>query len=134
MDFLAFLNNIPVLLGQHLSTLVGLVFLDLLLGVSVAVRTGQFHFDTVAMFYKTNVLPFVIGYIGVAGAVMFVAPELLPGGAGEAFSLVVTWIGFSTIVGQLLFGSIVPNARALVLGIPRWELDEGEDFEAEIVG
>ena len=133
MDFLAFLGNIPALLGQHLSTLVGLVFLDLVLGVSVALRTGEFNFDTVAMFYKTNVLPFVIGSIGVSGAVMFVAPELLPGNTGEAFALVVAWVGFSTIVGQLLFGSIVPNVRALVLGVSRWELPD-EDFEAEIVG
>ena len=28
MDFLSFLNNIPALLGQHLSTLIGLIFLD----------------------------------------------------------------------------------------------------------
>ena len=118
MDFLAFLSNIPALLGQHLSTLVGLVFLDLVLGVSVALRTGEFDVGSVAMFYKTNVLPFLIGYIGVTGAVMFVAPELLPGTSGEAFGLVVAWLGFSTIV----------------LGVARWALREGEIPDDEIVG
>ena len=113
MDFVAFLSNIPAILGQHLSTILGLIFLDVVLGVAVAVKRGRFEWRAVGTFYKTNVLPYILGYVAVSGAALFVAPELIAGEAGDALGLVISWLGFGAIVGQLLFGSIVGNAKAL---------------------
>ncbi len=113
MDFVAFLSNIPAILGQHLSTIIGLIFLDVVLGVAVAVKRGWFDWRAVGTIYKTNVLPYILGYVAVSGAALFISPELLPGDAGDAVALAVAWLGFGAIVGQLVFGSIVNNAKNL---------------------
>ena len=113
MDFLAFLNDIPAILGQHLSTIIGLIFLDVVLGVAAAIKRGWFDWRVVGEFYTTNVLPYVLGYVAVSGAALFVSPELLAGEAGDVFGLAVTWLGFGAIVGQLVLGSILGNAKSL---------------------
>ena len=116
MDIAAFLANLPVILGQHLATILGLIFMDVVIGVALAVRLGFFEWRAVAQFYSTNVVPYVIGYIAVAGGLLFIAPELLPAGVGDALALVGSWLGFGAIAAQIVFGSLLPNAKALVVG------------------
>ncbi len=116
MDILAFLANLPTILGQHLATILGLVFMDVVIGIALAVKTGLFDWNEVAEFYNTNVLPYVIGYVAVAGGLFFIAPELLPAGVAEALALVGSWLGFGAIASQIVFGSLLPNAKALIVG------------------
>ena len=116
MDILAFLANLPAILGQHLATILGLIFMDVVIGVALAAKEKRFQWNAVASFYSTNVLPYGIGYLAVAGGLLFIAPELLPAGVADALALVGSWLGFGAIASQIVFGSLVPNAKALVLG------------------
>ena len=116
MDIVAFLVNLPTILGQHLATIMGLIFVDVVIGVALAVRLREFDFYRVANFYSTNVVPYVIGYVAVAGGLLFIAPELLPAGVGDSLALVGSWLGFGAIAAQIVFGSLLPNAKELIVG------------------
>lgn len=43
-------------------TLATLIAVDLVLGIAAALRNGQFDWQYVGTFYRTNVLPFLLGY------------------------------------------------------------------------
>ncbi len=116
MDIAGFLAALPVILGQHLATIMGLIFMDVVIGIALAIRERRFHWSVVASFYSTNVLPYVIGYVAVAGGLLFIAPELLPAGVADALALVGTWLSFGAIAAQIAFGSLLPNAKALIVG------------------
>ncbi len=116
MDIAGFLAALPVILGQHLATIMGLIFMDVVIGVALAVKSGVFEWRSVARFYNSNVVPYVIGYAAVAGGLLFIAPELLPAGVADALSLVGTWLSFGAIAAQIAFGSLLPNAKALIVG------------------
>ncbi len=116
MDIVAFLANLPAILGQHLGTILGLIFMDVVIGIALAVKAKGFEWNLVASFYSTNVLPFAIGYVAVAGGLLFIAPELLPAGVADALALVGSWLGFGAIAAQIVFGSLLPNAKALIVG------------------
>jgi len=116
MDIVGFLGNLPVILGQHLATILGLIFMDVVIGVALAVRLGVFEWREVARFYGSNVLPYAIGYIAVAGGVLFIAPELLPAGVADALALTGSWLSFGAIAAQIVFGSLLPNAKSLIVG------------------
>ena len=115
MDIVSFLSNLPSILGAHFSTILGLIFMDVVVGIALAVRLRIFDWRAVADFYSTNVLPYAIGYLAVAGGTLFIAPELLPGDVGDALALIGPWLGFGAIASQLVFGSLLPNARLLLL-------------------
>jgi len=116
MDILGFLANLPSILGAHLGTILGLIFMDVLIGVALAVKDRRFQWNVIASFYSTNVLPYGVGYLAVAGGLLFIAPELLPAGVADALSLVGTWLGFGAIAAQIVFGSLLPNAKELIVG------------------
>lgn len=116
MDIAAFLASLPTILGQHLATIMGLIFMDVVIGIALAVKERVFDWNFVAEFYSSNVLPYVIGYVAVAGGLLFIAPELLPAGVADALSLVGTWLSFGAIAAQIVFGSLLPNAKALIVG------------------
>lgn len=116
MDIVGFLANLPALLGQHLATIMGLIFMDVVIGVALAVKDKRFAWNAVASFYSSNVLPYGIGYIAVSGGLFFIAPELLPAGVADALALVGSWLGFGAIAAQIAFGSLLPNAKKLIVG------------------
>ncbi len=116
MDIVAFLANLPVILGQHLATILGVIFMDVAIGIALAVKAKRFQWNVVASFYSTNVVPYVIGYVAVAGGLLFIAPELLPAGVADALALVGSWLGFGAIAAQIVFGSLLPNAKELIVG------------------
>lgn len=92
-----------------LQTIIGLIALDLLFGIWSAIKAGKFDWKKVGTFYRTNVIPYVGGYLTV-----FVAFSLVPGLeemlAGE---LTVASL-FSAIVFNL-GGSIIANLGKLGL-------------------
>ena len=96
-------------------TILGLIVLDFVLGVAVALRTNTWAWKKVANFYQTNVLPFILGYLA-----FYVAANLIPD-----FELLGEWsylvgegallIAWGAILASL--GSdIVSHIRALGLG------------------
>ena len=126
MDIVGLLNGLPEILGPTLATIIGLIFLDVTLAIARAVRQNEFDLGYLPEFYKTNVLPFIIGYIGIVGAARFVDVSLLPEQFGGVFSEVTTWLGFGTIAAALLRSASL-NAKSLITGTARFELEWPEE-------
>jgi hypothetical protein len=97
-----------------LLTLVGLIVLDVLLGIASGLRQGQFQWSMMANFYKTDVLPDIIGWVAFVIATYLVAPELLGNYAGVVSQGVVT-LAWGTIVVTL--GVSIAKSAAEVLNI-----------------
>jgi len=121
MDFLLNLD-LPGILGPVLATLFGLITLDVLLGVAVALRTGTFKWQVVATFYKTNVLPYGLAALAIAGAAAFVSYDLLPPVFRAEAASLSTAIGITPMFLNLVVGSIIPNVKALLAGVQKWQI------------
>lgn len=94
--------------GAQLRVLLGLIGLDLALGVAAAIRRGEFDWEEVGRFYQTAVLPGVLGYLA-----LYVAFGLIPvleGVVGEGLQ----WTGFGVLV--LRFGGSIGKSLS-TLGI-----------------
>lgn len=105
-SLIAFFANLPALFGPSVATIIGLIFLDVVLGLAAALRTGQFQWDTMSRFYRTQVLPGLVGYTALSAAVLWVAPQLL----GEASDLV------SGAAITLAWGAVVADLVASIKG------------------
>jgi zinc transporter ZupT len=103
MDASAFLGVVVAVLEQYRPqalTLVGLILADVVLGVAVAVRSGQFQWRKLADFYRVQVLPSLIGWLGVTLALYLVTPAIL-GGAADWLNLVVANALWGTAVASV---------------------------------
>jgi len=98
------MDNIIVDIFQswQVRTLVGLVLIDIVLGIAAALRAGQFEWSKMAQFYQTNVLPYILGYVVFFAAVTFVIPE-------EGF------LNFPPEVAEVVNGTVVGVAWATLL-------------------
>lgn len=103
MDASAFIGVVVAVLEQYRPqalTLVGLILADVVLGVAVAVRSGQFQWRKLADFYRVQVLPSLIGWLGVTLALYLVTPAVL-GGAADWLNLVVANALWGTAVASV---------------------------------
>ena len=82
----------------RVRTLLGLIILDVVLGIAAAIKTGQFDWQELGRFYTSMVLPMILGF----AAVWFVTPYLVADLLGD----------YSEILGQ---GLVVLAWGALVL-------------------
>ena len=87
----------------RLLTLLTLVFLDLVLGVAAALKTGSFRFDLIGQWYIKNVVPFIISFFAL---------------------YVVTKVGVSAVAGPLIgdistYVSAAPAILELITSIRR---------------
>ena len=57
----------------RVRTLLGLIVLDVVLGIAAAIKTGQFDWQELGRFYTSMVLPMILGF----AAVWFVTPYLV---------------------------------------------------------
>lgn len=131
-----FFTELPVVAGPHVATIIGLIFLDLAIAIAAAVRSGTFDWRAIAAFYRSNVVPFIIGYLGLLGAMEFVSLDLLPAEIQEALPLITAWIGFGAIVTQI-FASVKLGVEALVAGTSKYETWQSKNtavVAAEIAG
>jgi len=97
--------------------ILGLIFLDIVLGIARAIRHKEFNFRQVGDFYLTMILPYIIGYLAFyLAAKIIVSPELLGPMAvlvGEGM-ITVAWLAIVLALG----GSIVENARGMGYQVP----------------
>ena len=97
--------------------ILGLIMLDILLGVARAIRQKEFNFRQVGDFYLTMILPYVLGYLAFyLAAKIIVSPELLGPMAvliGEGM-ITVAWLAIVLALG----GSTVENARGMGYQMP----------------
>ena len=96
----------------QVKTLLGLIVLDVLLGVAAALRAGRFDFGRLAEFYRSNVLPYLLGYLAFYVAVGFVIPAASLGELGEPVNEATVTVAWTALVGSLL-KSILGNFTLL---------------------
>jgi hypothetical protein len=96
----------------QVAVIFGLIVLDLLLGVASALKTGTFELGKLADFYKTNVIPYLLGYLAFYIVIGYIIPPDSLGDIGEPVNeaaVTLTWI---TLVASLV-SSIAANFKAL---------------------
>jgi hypothetical protein len=89
-------------------TLLGLIVLDAVLGVSEALQSGTFEWRKLPEFYRSMVLPYVLGYLAAYGATLLVVEDWAGGFAAQS---VVTLL-WAAPIGNLL-RSITGHLKAL---------------------
>lgn len=87
----------------RLYVILGLIGLDVVLGVAAALKTGMFEWAKLGNFYKTMVAPYVLGYLAMY-VVFKVLPEVLDivGEAGNVAGEVMVTVAFAAIVVNLV--------------------------------
>lgn len=113
------MDSILSFLAQYQTqvlTIVGLIALDLLLGVASALKAGAFDGQKVALFYRTSVVPNLIGWLAFTAAGYFISPNLV---GSDLIGVIAGNGGFALVVASLL-SSIWKSAAELgVLPTPR---------------
>lgn len=77
IDWAALWQMLITTYQPYVLTLLGLILLDLLSGIGSAIKAGTFQWVRVADFYRTAVMPSLIGWVAVTLASYFIAPSLL---------------------------------------------------------
>lgn len=95
----------------RVSTIVGLILLDVALAVAEAIRLGQFEWRRLAEFFHTMVVPYLIGYLGVYGAAQFLDERYL-GPFAETLGSGFTWVAWLALVTNLA-ADVLLHAKAL---------------------
>lgn len=98
--------------AKHALALVGLIILDVLLGVAVAIREKDFDWSKLGDFYLSMVLPMLIGWIGFIVITNLATTEVLGPVYGVIVGDVVIWAAWLAVVATI-GKSIVLNAKDL---------------------
>lgn len=112
MDFLNFFEGLIRSAGPQITTLLALLGADVVLGLAVAIKDGEFEWQLIADFYRTEIIPKGLGYIGVMIIVRFGALEFVGPGLGDALGSgleTVSWLAIVVSLG----GSILVKLGAL---------------------
>lgn len=88
--------------------IIGAILIDVILGVSAAMRIGTFDVTAIAKFHSTNVLPYVLAYLLLWSLQVFGLASALPLTLSDS----IASVSFGTIVTTLT-GSIVNNVGRL---------------------
>jgi hypothetical protein len=91
--------------GAVIQTLIALIIADLLLGVLLAIKKGEFKFEELGRFYQTSVIPILGGYLIVALVVHFVDAEVMGGFVGTfgpALETAARILAIATLAGSLI--------------------------------
>ncbi len=134
-EVIGFLDALPGLLPWSIRVIMGLVTVDVLLGIARAIRLKEFKWQRMAAFYRTMVVPYIIGYVAVIAAAKFIGEATLPEPYGFIVSATMIGLAWVSLVGTLA-RSCWSNARELWSGIPEWQrhldkMDEDEYFVSE---
>ena len=98
--------------AKHALALVGLIILDVLLGVAVAIRKKLFDWAQLGDFYLSMVLPMLIGWIGFIVITNLATTDVLGPVYGVIVGDVVIWASWLAVVATI-GKSIVVNAKGL---------------------
>jgi len=108
------LDGVSTVLAQYmpqLRTLLALVLVDVVLGIALAVKKGQFSWYETARFYQTNVVPLLIGWVAFAFLVRVAVPETM-GGASYLASEVIVNVAWGAGVMRVA-SSVVKSAKEI---------------------
>lgn len=138
-----FLINLPTTLGPQLTTLLALIFAQLLFAVAVAIRDKRFEWGELADFYRSRVLPYGLGYITLIILSRYASVEMLGADAGALVADGVAWAGWLVLVGSLagkifisikaLYGTASPvKTPAELIDMMTAELEKAQAVAAEV--
>ena len=116
INWTVFFQTLVTTYAPYLETLLGLVILDVIFGVAAALRKGQFQWAAIANFYKSSVLPDVLGWLGLVIATYLVAPGLLGAYANIVSQSIVT-LAWLTVVATLGLSIIKSASEVLNINI-----------------
>jgi len=116
MDFQYLLDLIVAFfVSWQVKTLIGLILLDVVLGVAAALRSGVFDWKRLGQFYSSNVLPYVLGFLAFYVAVGYIIPPESLGNLGEPINEATVTLAWGVLVATLV-GSILGNFNILYKG------------------
>lgn len=110
IDFPNLLNVIVATWGKPLGGLLLLVVVDVLLGVASALKRKEFEWQVVANFYRTTVLPKVVGWVAAVVLSYAVLLSAFPNDLGATLAPISATAALAFVVADLL-ASIVANWR-----------------------
>jgi hypothetical protein len=113
-----FASIFTALLGKQLLTLLGLILLQVVLTIALAIREKVFDWKKLADFYRAMVVPFVLGWLAFVFVVRLISIDML----GPQYSVIVgdgvTWLAWLAVVASLgarivatakdIYGSLIP--------------------------
>jgi hypothetical protein len=89
-----------------------LILADVVFGLGVALRTNTFDLKKLGNFYKSMVLPYVLGYLVLYIIVGFILPPDGQGGPIDLLNQASVTLAWGALVGTLL-GSLRENWNSL---------------------
>ena len=106
------------MLIKQLLTLLGLILLQIILAVALALKQGKFEWRKLADFYRALVLPYILGWLALVIGARLISTELL----GTQYQMIVgdsvTWLAWLAVVASLgarilstaqdIYGSLIP--------------------------
>lgn len=110
VELQALLGELRTAFGPQVLTLLGLTLAQVLLAVAVALKNGNFRITKLADFFRTMIVPKLLGWLACAALAQFVLPEYLPGGMGPG----IATAAFVALVASYA-GAIVENLQELGL-------------------
>lgn len=99
-------------IAPKLGALVGLIFLDFVLGVAAAIRKKQFDWRQLGDFYYTMVFPLLLGWLALSFASQWVGSQHIGPELGWLFDQGfpnVTWLVSVSVIGA----SVLRNGKFL---------------------
>lgn len=106
MDNVFYMLVVSALVSWQMRTIVGLILLDVVFGIAVALKTGVFDFQKLADFYRSKVLPYILGYLVLYVAIHFIIPPDAVAGYGNELTtgaVVLAWGAlFATLVNSFI--------------------------------
>ena len=96
----------------QVKTLLGLILIDVVLGIAAALREGTFDWRRLGQFYGSNVLPYILGYLAFYVAVGFIIPVEALADLGEPINEAAVIVAWGVLVATLV-GSILGNFNKL---------------------
>lgn len=103
---------LPLMLGKQITGLLAMIVVQVLLAVALAVRQKVFEWRLLADFYRTRVVPMLIGWLAFVVLVKFATSELLGPTYGGLAGDGVSWAAWLAVVASL-GARIVEDARSL---------------------
>ena len=103
---------LPAMLGTQITALLALIVVQVLLAVALAVRQKVFEWKLLADFYRTRVVPMLIGWLAFVILVKFATSEILGPTYGGLAGDGVSWAAWLAVVASL-GARIVDDAKAL---------------------
>jgi hypothetical protein len=88
MDLLAFLQSF--MQDGRTQMLFAAIVVDVVTGTMCAIRSGKFDFVRFGQFYRTNVIPFVLGWLMIYGFSYLSLTSLV----GETWTNIVAYAGY----------------------------------------